>query len=168
MDTSVLINLIHGECLWVLSRLANVRAVAPAEVAEEVAQADQRASLEDALRAGVLVREDLSDTAVLEDYAGLRVSLDKGEAACLALATFRAGAVACDEKRAFRRLAVDRLGGARVFTTVDILLAAIRQGLLTVDQADAIKATLETRRYQMPFTSFRELMAGPAPRDGEA
>jgi hypothetical protein len=38
------------------------------------------------------------------------------------------------------------------------LLRCIRLGVLTVDQADELKAELATKRFRMTFDSFRELL----------
>jgi len=35
---------------------------------------------------------------------------------------------------------------------------AIRQGVLTVEQADEIKTLLEAKRFRMGFASFRDLV----------
>jgi hypothetical protein len=51
-----------------------------------------------------------------------------------------------------------RLGKGNTLTTPGLLLVAIRDGLLTVEEADAMKAKLETRRFTMPFQSFREFV----------
>ena len=37
-------------------------------------------------------------------------------------------------------------------------MLAIQAGLLTVEEADADKATLERRRFKMPFGSFADVV----------
>jgi hypothetical protein len=64
---------------------------------------------------------------------------------------------ACADRKARREAAV-RLGVGKILTTPGLLLVAIRDGLLTVDEADAMKAALEARRFTMLFRSFCELM----------
>jgi len=56
---------------------------------------------------------------------------------------------------------VEQLGATRLLTTPAILLRCIRAGVLTVADADAIKAELERHRFRMAFTSFAHLI-----RDG--
>jgi hypothetical protein len=53
---------------------------------------------------------------------------------------------------------VERLGEQRLLTTPGILLASIRAGQLTVDEADRIKQRLEALRFRMSFDSFGELL----------
>jgi len=66
--------------------------------------------------------------------------------------------VASDEKKAFRREALARLGQGRILTTPGLIVLAIRAGLLTVERADVIKTILETNRFRMAFGSFSEIV----------
>jgi hypothetical protein len=43
-------------------------------------------------------------------------------------------------------------------TTPGILLLAIRAGVISLEEADTIKAFLETRRFRMNFTSFKDVL----------
>ena len=74
-------------------------------------------------------------------------------------AVFTGWTVASDEKGRFRREAQDRLGSDRVIGTADLFILAIRCRLLTIEEADADKLTLEVRRFTMPFQSFGELLS---------
>lgn len=76
----------------------------------------------------------------------------------MALATTTAGHIASDEKKRFRRRAIELIGEARILRTESILLEAIRQNRITVVRADEFKATLEANRYSMPFASFADLL----------
>ena len=55
-------------------------------------------------------------------------------------------------------MARERIGEGRILNTPGILLLAIRAGLLSVDEADVLKARLETHRYRMKFDSFRDVL----------
>jgi hypothetical protein len=46
----------------------------------------------------------------------------------------------CDEKRVFRRKALELLGEDRLLTTPGIIVLCIRQGLLSVERADKMKS----------------------------
>jgi predicted nucleic acid-binding protein len=165
MDASVLINLLHIGRLPLLARLPDLQPLIPEEVIEEVRLPDQQAELRTAIEAGYLTRVAVDDPAVLETFADLRDSLGRGEAACLALAQHRVEiAVACDEKGAFLRTATERLGEGRVLTTADLLLMCIRAELLSVAEADAAKELLSTRKFRMPFGSFKELIDAQSSR----
>ncbi|HUP23187.1 MAG TPA: hypothetical protein VNB06_09640 [Thermoanaerobaculia bacterium] len=107
---------------------------------------------------GFVDRAQLLEPAVLQLYAELHESLDPGESSSLALAVHEACLVACDERGAFRREANVRLGPGRLFTTPGLLLVAIRQGQLTVDEADAAKRHLEQKRFRMSFRSFGDII----------
>ena len=84
--------------------------------------------------------------------------MGRGEAACLSLAVTMNCHIASDEKKRFRRRAVELIGEARILRTESILLVAIRQGRISVSEADGFKATLEANRYSMPFRSFSDLL----------
>ena len=64
--------------------------------------------------------------------------------------------IASDEKKRFRRKAIELLGEANILRTEDLLIRAIKLGHLTVPQADACKAILAEHRYTLPFASFAE------------
>jgi predicted nucleic acid-binding protein len=82
-----------------------------------------------------------------------------GEAASLALAVQMGWAVASDEKRAFRREALARLGPGRILTTPGLYVLAIRAGLLSVAEAGADKARLDACKFRMGFSSFGDLIS---------
>jgi predicted nucleic acid-binding protein len=158
VDASVLINLVHAGRLRLLVDLRRLRGLIPEDVLEEVLVPEQRAAVEEAIRSGYFELVRLDDPEVLDTFAELRTCLGKGEAACLALAHHGRYMVAADEKGVFLQLARERLGQGQIVTTPDLLLMAIRAGLLSVEEADEAKALLETRRFRMPFTSFRDLL----------
>ena len=74
------------------------------------------------------------------------------------MAEQRGWLVAVDERGRFLRMARERIGEGRILNTPGILLLAIRAGLLSVDEADGLKARLETERYRMKFDSFRDVL----------
>ena len=84
--------------------------------------------------------------------------MGRGEAACLSMAEQRGWLVAVDERGRFLRMARERIGEDRILNTPGILLLAIHTGLLSVDEADVLKARLETHRYRMKFDSFRDVL----------
>ena len=83
-----------------------------------------------------------------------------GEAACLAIATCRRWIMACDEEKnkLISREIQYELGKGYLLNTPGILLKAIREGILTVSQADAIKCSLAQNQYVMSFASFQNLI----------
>jgi predicted nucleic acid-binding protein len=157
-DANVLINLIHAEALMLLGRLPGHEFVVADEVVAEVTAAEQARALASALAEGVLRRESLVGVEALTLFAELTRVMGRGEAASLALAVTRRWLVASDEKRVFRREAQARLGAGRLLTTPGVLVLAIRAGLLSVEEADGIKALLESKRFGMTFVSFRDVL----------
>jgi predicted nucleic acid-binding protein len=157
-DANVLINLIHVSRLDLCAKLPGYEFVVPDHVNEEISNLAHRKSLDAALERGIFQVESITDPDDIRLFADLTQRLGKGEAACLVLAVRHGWILASDEKRRFRREAESRIGEDRIIGTAELFVLAIRQGVLTVEEADADKAMLEVRRFRMPFTSFRELV----------
>ncbi len=157
-DANVLINLFHIEQLPLLGALQGHRFLVPEEVVGEVLDPGQREAVIAAIAAGHLEQVLVDTMEALALFAELRDVMGRGEAACLALAATMACHIASDEKKRFRRRAVDLIGDGRILRTESLLLEAIRQGGLTVEQADGFKAVLEANRYSMSFASFADLL----------
>jgi predicted nucleic acid-binding protein len=157
-DANVLINLMHVERLSLLGGLSGYEFVVPDHVRAEITNPAQVEMLDEAASRGFLRIEPVTDLGALTLFAELVAHLDSGEAACLALAVTKGWMVASDEKRRFRREADARLGPGSVLRTQDLFVLAIRESLITIEQADADKAVLEQRRFKMSFASFRELV----------
>lgn len=157
-DANVLINLIRIGQLPLLSQLDGYRFLVPAEVVNEITEPDQREALSWALTEGHLEQVVVDTMESLQLFAELRDVMGMGEAASLALAATRGCHIASDEKKRFRRRAVELIGEGRIVRTEGILLAAIRQGRISVAEADGFKAVLAENRYSMPFQSFSDLM----------
>jgi predicted nucleic acid-binding protein len=135
------------------------------DVVAEIVLPDQKQQVDGAMAVGILRIEELSGPETIALFAELRHLMGAGEAASLALAVHRGWAVASDEKRAFRREALAKLGPNRILTTPGLYMVAIRAGLLSVAQADADKARLEVRKFKMGFSSYGDLISpGPGPR----
>lgn len=159
IDTCVLVNLLHVGRLDLLQQVSGYNFVAPEEVVDEVTVPEQARGLADGIRRDYLRREAMSD-GERRGYADLLLTMGDGEAACLAMAQSRSWLVATDERRRVLRTAQEMLGPGRVLNTPALLVLAIREGILSVEEADRIKAELEGRRFRMAFGSFREIMTG--------
>ena len=158
LDTCVALNFIHVDRLALLHALPGYLFVLPPEVLTEVTETAQREQLSRAIADGWLRVETITDPSDLADYAECRRMLGKGEAACLVLARRNNCMVACDEKGRFQREAVARLGPGRIINTAGLFVAAIRAGLITVEEADSAKAVLEQHRFRLKFASFRDIL----------
>lgn len=157
-DTSILINLAHTGHLGLLGRLPGFRFVLPDEVVAEITRPEQSAMVQEALNNGFLQRASIASPDELAIFVDLAQVLGPGESACLAIAEIRGWLVACDEKRVFLREAKGRIGLNKLVNTPGIYVLCIRAGLITVEEADQAKGTLECHRYKMAFDSFRSLI----------
>ncbi len=158
-DANVLINLMHVSRLDLCANLPDLDFVVPDHVREEILVPEQREALDRAVAAGTLVIASITKPEDIALFADLTLHLGRGESACLVLAVRHDWSVVSDEKRRFRREAVNRIGAGGILGTADLFVRAIRAGLITVDEADLDKATLEGRRFKMPFGSFREVVS---------
>lgn len=158
IDASVLINLAIVERLDLLRAPGEYRFVVPLDALEEVERPAQRSRVDAALERGHLSRVELAEPRVLARRAVLLTELGPGESACLALAAERGWLVACDERRAFRRIALRLLGEGRLINTAGLFVLGIRRGYWTVADADQAKDVLARNRFRLQFQSFEELV----------
>jgi predicted nucleic acid-binding protein len=155
-DTNVLINLIHVDALRLLGSLPGFEFVVVDDVLQEITRPEQANALSAAMTHEWIRRVSLDRPEGIALFSELTRVVERGEAASLSWAVVENAVIACDEKRVFRREALARVGEARMLTTPGIFVLAIRLKLLTVDEADRMKAVLERNRFKMAFTSFRE------------
>jgi predicted nucleic acid-binding protein len=157
-DTNVLLNLAIVDRLDLLGAFPELRFCAPREVIDEVLSPRERARVDHALACGLLHETVLEDFSALSLFSGFLQVMGQGEAACLALAVQQGAWVASDEKRAFRREAERHLGPGSILNTPGLIVLAIRRNVLSLDEADEIKRSLEQRRFKMTFGSFVEII----------
>ena len=157
-DANVLINFLRIGQLPLLGKLDAYRFLVPEEVVAEITDPVQRDALAAAIVAGHLGQIVVDTMEALALFAELRDVMGRGEAACLALAASAGCHIASDEKKRFRRRAIELIGEARIVRTESILVEAIRQGRISIAEADGFKAVLEASRYSMSFGSFSELL----------
>lgn len=141
VDATVLINLIRAGRLDILGALEAWRFVVPDQVVEEVSDPEQATVLGRTFEAGRLHRDSSTDPEEIATYAELKLRMGKGEAACLAIAVTRGWMLASDDRgRAFRRLVRERIGEDRLIDTPGIVRIAQRDGVVSADEADRIRA----------------------------
>ncbi len=111
---------------------------------------DEVERLQAALAAGTVTEIEKTDLAEIGLYDELRRGgrLGDGESACLAVAATRRWAIAADEKGRLRREIVERLGEDYSLDTPGALVAALRAGLVTVPEAEAIREELDLLRQE--------------------
>ena len=159
-DTCILVNFARIARLDLLVEHPDYRFVVPEQVLDELTEPGQRVSVDAALASGGLELVVSSDLAEITKAVELRRHMDRGEAVAFAVAEHRGWLIATDEGRRTRRMIIEQLGAKRLLTTPAILLSCIRAGVLTVADADAIKAELERHRFRMAFKSFADLDEG--------
>ncbi|MEB2312416.1 MAG: hypothetical protein OZ921_08525 [Sorangiineae bacterium] len=157
-DANVLINLMHVSRLGLLAKIPNHEFVVPEHVREEITIPEQRTTLDAAVSEGWLKIEIIDDLEAITVFAELIEHIGRGEAACIAVAAQKGWFIASDEKKRFHREAIARVGAGHILTTIDVFVLAIKAGLLSIEDADADKLTLEGRRFKVSFPSFRELV----------
>jgi predicted nucleic acid-binding protein len=161
-DTSTLVNFLRINCVDSLAGLTSYRFVVTDHVRAEVMTFSpaRLANLEFALMAGHIVEVTLDTPAELGVFGELKtLRLGDGECASSAAALSRGTPLAIDDMRA-RKKALEREPGLRRLDTVGLVVEAIRAGLQTVPEADAIKANWEQnhRFIKKHFSSFAELV----------
>ncbi|MGH7593270.1 MAG: hypothetical protein ACRELE_05400 [Gemmatimonadales bacterium] len=157
-DASVVINLLHVGRLPMLLHLPGLRFVVPDDVVMEVTDIEQRAALGSAISGGMIERCQLNAQDGAPLILELSGRLGLGEIACLALAELHGWTIACDERRFFRAETIRRVGTTRLIGTPELFLQAIEAQAITIEEADADKATLEQKSFKMRFGSFSELL----------
>lgn len=161
-DTLTLVNFLRVGRVDLLAGLGSYRFVVTDHVRAEVTSyyPAQVSNFEFALLAGHVVEMTLDTPADLIVFAELKaLRLGDGECASIAAASNRGLPLAIDDIRAMKK-AVARDPGLRLVDTVGLMVEAIRAGLLTVAEADAIKRDWETnhRFIKKHFSSFAELI----------
>ena len=93
-------------------------------------------------------------------YAEYVQVLGTGEAACMSTAEVHGWSIASDERGKFPKLVRLRLGARRILNTPGVFILGIRANLISVEEADHYKHTLEMHRFKMPFRSFSKYEHG--------
>ncbi len=160
-DTSVLVNFLHVDRMALLGRLSSAIVITE-HVEAEVTDfyADQVARLVDALAQGHIGKTQLTSAPEVAMFGQLMADgrLGSGECAAIACAINGGHALAIDDRKAARE-ALRIEAALTVVGTADLMVQGIREGLLTVAEADAIKSAWEQHhRFKLTFGSFAERM----------
>jgi predicted nucleic acid-binding protein len=141
-DTSLLLNFLRLDRFDILARLPGFRFLVLNHVIAEVTAPDQADRLSQALANGAIVEFELTDLDAILDYDELRRVLGDGEAATIAAAAAKGLVLAMDEKGRARREAEARVGSGRLLNTPGVLVHAVRQGTLTLAEAEQVRLDL--------------------------
>lgn len=160
-DTSVLVNFLRIDGMVLLGGLSNPIVITEhveAEVSDHYS--DQQARLAAALVDGHVSTTALNAPEELVLFGQLMGDgrLGSGECAAITCAISRQHILAIDDRKAARE-AMRIENSLIIFGTAEIMVAMIREGLVTVEQADAIKETWEREhRFRLVFGSFAEML----------
>lgn len=132
------------------------RLVCTAQVCEEVVWFRQRVALEALLAQGRITSVDLTHPEDLQAFAHfVEVSpLGPGEASSILFAARERGRLVITDKKGIREATRRHVP---CLTTEDVVVHAIHQGLMRVEEADALISLWATHReYPVQVTSFAE------------
>lgn len=163
-DTSVLINFLRIDRMDLIGHYPG-RFLATDHVEYEIADnyPDQKACYSAAISKGLLDTCSVTDPVEVELFLRLEpgVRLGAGECSAIAVAIMRRHAIAMDDNRAIKaacREAASVGVTLTVLRTPDVVVSLIRIGVLTVAEADQIKANWEQHRFRLKVKSFRDLL----------
>lgn len=160
LDTSVLINFAAVGRLDLLSSHPGYAFFVTDHVRDEVKEhyIDQFDAVNAAVADGTLTEIRIDSVDELNSFAQLVAmkTLGEGECSAIAAAKHRSLPLAIDDQRA-RKKARGFHAPIQILGTDDIVVSLIQAGVLSVDQANAIKLDWETNhRFKLPFTSFAD------------
>jgi len=157
-DSSFLINFLVLDRTDLLGRLTKFHFHIVNHVRAEIRYGDQRARLQAAVEGGIVTEVEITEPSEILLYDELRQFLGDGESASLAVAISRRWVIAADEKGRFRRELFGRLGENYLLDTAGALVTAIKTGVITMEQAEALRAQLRENRFEMDPRPFDELL----------
>lgn len=162
--TDVLTNLVRTGLYAASPLVTELKFVLPEAVLHTIRDRSHCVAIEGAIADGSLRLVRVEQPDAFATYAELKDEMGKGEAECLALAANDAEwLLGSDQRRHFRRVAIQKIGTSRIVTTPGIILQIVRCGVLSIEEADQAKAILEAHHFPMAFASFRELLDGKGP-----
>jgi hypothetical protein len=162
-DTSVLLNFLKIRRMDLIGSYPR-RFLATDHVENEISDEAQRAAFLEAVAAGHLDTCTVNDPREVELFLrlGPGVRLGAGECSAIAVAINRRHAIAIDDNKALGRAFRDAgLGNVRIeiIRTPDVMIALIRAGLLTVEEADNIRDEwAREHRFRINAATFADLV----------
>lgn len=159
IDTSVLLNFVNIGRIGLLACLGTT-VVLLDQVMAEVIRSDQIAQVEEAIARDTLELHSVSDPDELSLFVHLMSAgrLGAGECAVLATAVTRRWIAGLQDKRAIKegkRFCMDLV----LWQTEDIVLKLIRNGKLTVEEANGFLVEWKEKyRFKSKYSSFQTIM----------
>jgi predicted nucleic acid-binding protein len=160
-DTSVLVNFLVLDQSALLARLKDIRFALTEHVRAEITAhySEQLERLEQAFESQLFDEIQVNEIQELNLFAELSAKgLGLGECSAIAAAVHRGHALAIDDKQAIKKL--KNLGySVPIFTTEALMICLIKEGVLTIVEADAMKYEWETKhRFRLAISSFGDIL----------
>lgn len=160
LDTSVLINFAAIGRLDLLRSHSLHTFVITDHVRDEVREhfEEQFNAVNAAIEDGTLTEVTAVDPDELADFATLDAqrNLGTGECSAIAVAKHRSIPLAMDDRRA-RNRATRFHSAIKLLSTESLMISFVQDGVLTIEQADAIKLDWETNHcFRLTFSSFAD------------
>ena len=159
LDASVLLNFVKIGRIELLGQLGT-SVVLLDQVLDEVRRPEQRAMVEDAVKAGILDLQSVRNPVEVALFANLRADgrLGAGECAVLAVALNRNWVSGLQDRRA-RVEGQRRCKDLALCQTEDLVLTLIQSGHLTLNEADGFLVEWAAKhRFKSRLASFRDLI----------
>ncbi len=152
VDTTLLSNFAHASRPALLELILQNRGVTTKRVMAELVHGETQGLVPHFDWHWLEVAETSAEEAALaEEFERI---VHRTEAECLAIAIVREGVFLSDDFAA-RRLAASQ--GVRISGTLGVLRALVEQGVLAVDEADALLDRMRAQGYRSPVRSLHEL-----------
>jgi len=147
LDACLAITFGNAHALHLITDLTRYQVTIASRALEEVLRPPASEVLVAALDEGRIRKESVDLTVVQEQLALARFDAmpafrGRGDAEVLALGICRGHAVGTDE-RAMRRVVRAELGPSHLVSTLDVLVLAVREGLMSADEAVRLLARLD-------------------------
>ena len=159
LDASILLNFVRVGRIDLLGELGS-RVVLLDQVHAEVIRPEQSQVVTEAIAAGIMDLESVTDITEVTLFADLRAGgqLGAGECAVLAVALNRNLVAGLQDKRA--RAEGKRCSSAlRLCGTEDLMVTLLRSGAVTLAAADQLLVEWATQhRFRLKIASFSELL----------
>jgi predicted nucleic acid-binding protein len=157
-DSSVLINFLSIHRLELLTGLPYKLLITDV-VREEIQRRHQSEQIDEAIASSRIEVVTFTEPGDLQMLGKLRsTGLGSGEAVSIVAAARLQAVLAIDDGKAIKT-ALKTYPGLQILTTRDIMVLNIQRGVLTIEQADAIKLEWATQyRFALKIESFRLLI----------
>lgn len=160
-DTSVIVNFLAVDRMDLIQR-HGCRFFITNHVRQEITEHyhDQFTRLQLALEQNILEEIIVTDPEEVKTFVELTrlTRFGTGECACISVAMHRHYTLAIDDKSAIKQ-AILSCPAIHIITTQDLIIAMIKKGILSVNEADAIKDEWAySHKFKLKLNSFGDLL----------